>query len=999
MKLPKLLLGLFLTLCTLQLAAQTTGFNYQAVLRTNTYAPISNQSGTATVSILNPVGTELYRETHNISTDQLGLFNLVIGKGTNPVGNFAAVDWGSSGRFVKISVTANGNNYDFFPTELQSVPYAKVAEKALQGDGDAQILALNGQNLSISNGNTVTLPPGPTGPQGPAGAIGPIGPTGPAGATGPEGAQGPTGVAGPVGPQGPAGTYTAGPGISISNGAITNTGDGDNSATNEIQILTLSGQQLSLSNGGGSINLPAGTDAQTLSLNGQNLSISNGNTLALPTPPVYTAGPGISINGSNQVSNTGDSNPTDDITNATAAGGDLTGFYPTPQIGVNTVNSAKIADGSVIAADIAPGVIPQGINDLNDVNTAGAVQVGKVLKWDGTQWTPQDDISTSGNGNTATQVPLTGNGSAGSPVTIGQNGAANGQVLKWNGSAWTPANDNGTSYTGGAGITINGTEVSATDNSTTNELQNLSVNGNQLSISNGNTVLFPAEVDGSVTNEIQSLSLSGTQLSLSNGGGTVNLPQDGDGNSTNEIQSLSIAGQQLSLSNGGGTVTLPSGNNLFTANGNHIFNNNVGNVGIGTNDPLAKLQILGNSAAVDGLGIYGGTYDYALHLDPTQAIAALGIHPIGANTKGIEVNTFENTAIEAVADNGIGLEVSNSSIYFSSPTVKITNQGSATTPALFITTEDFQNEAPIIKARHKTGIAALELTSHVNSPSKIILNNDNGFDPGWWELEADGQNDQMLFSHWRFNSGSGYTTSFPLTLTPSFAGFNEAEPQHRIDADGIIRAQTGFETSNWGLLWESVITRNTLGAGHVELQNPAGFGPNVRVTSVATNANKGAVGIYSSGTIKAQMFVDGSNNGVVSANIKNFRMDHPKDPEKEIWYACIEGPEAAAYERGTARLSAGACRIQFSEHFENVINPQSMTVILTPLSADSKGLAVVEKTPEGFLVKEMFQGSGDYQFDWEVKAVRKGFEDYKPVRTKKEMEAFLPAQMDPNWKG
>jgi len=89
-------------------------------------------------------------------------------------------------------------------------------------------------------------------------------------------------------------------------------------------------------------------------------------------PPVYVAGQGISVNASNVITNTGDTNPSDDITNATPAGGDLTGFYPAPQIANNSINSSKIADGSIVLADIAAGIIPQSVNDLNDVSTAGA---------------------------------------------------------------------------------------------------------------------------------------------------------------------------------------------------------------------------------------------------------------------------------------------------------------------------------------------------------------------------------------------------------------------------------------------------------------------------------------------------------------------------------------------------------------------------------------------------------------------------------------------------
>ncbi|HOY18371.1 MAG TPA: hypothetical protein PLC89_13785 [Haliscomenobacter sp.] len=165
MKLLNFLSGLFFVCCAFPLAAQSPGFNYQAVLRSANLTPISSQNGTATLAILNPVGIELYRETHNITTDQLGLFNLVIGKGNNPSSNFAAIDWSNGGRFVKISVAANGSTFDFFPTELQAVPYAKVAEKTLQGDADAdpnneiQTLAVLGNQLSLSKGGgNVTLP-------------------------------------------------------------------------------------------------------------------------------------------------------------------------------------------------------------------------------------------------------------------------------------------------------------------------------------------------------------------------------------------------------------------------------------------------------------------------------------------------------------------------------------------------------------------------------------------------------------------------------------------------------------------------------------------------------------------------------------------------------------------------------------------------------------------------------------------------------------------------
>lgn len=194
-------LGLCFALTPVFLFAQTSaGLNYQAVLRTSAYVALGNKSGTAVVSILNG-STELYREIHTINTDQLGLFNLIIGKGNALSGNFATLDWGSSGRSVKVVVSVEGKTYDFAPTELQAVPYAKVAERSLQPG-----------------------PAGPKGDKGDAGAVGAQGPTGSAGAAGAPGAKGDKGDKGDIGATGPAGTYTPGAGISILGNVISNTG-------------------------------------------------------------------------------------------------------------------------------------------------------------------------------------------------------------------------------------------------------------------------------------------------------------------------------------------------------------------------------------------------------------------------------------------------------------------------------------------------------------------------------------------------------------------------------------------------------------------------------------------------------------------------------------------------------------------------------------------------------------------------------------------------------
>ena len=105
---------------------------------------------------------------------------------------------------------------------------------------------------------------------------------------------------------------------------------------------------------------------------------------------------------------------------------------------------------------------------------------------------------------------------------------------------------------------------------TDTDAQSLSLVGNNLSISNGNTVVLPTYTDS------QSLTIAGITLSISNGN-TITLPTFTD--TDTDAQSLSLVGNNLSISNGN-TVVLPTytdaqsltinGNTLSISNGNTI---------------------------------------------------------------------------------------------------------------------------------------------------------------------------------------------------------------------------------------------------------------------------------------------------------------------------------------------------------------------------------------------------------------------------------------------
>ncbi|WP_217604205.1 hypothetical protein [Chitinophaga sp. GbtcB8] len=171
----------------LQAQSGLTGINYQAVARNNNGVMLANQAMTVRISILGGAanGPVQYQETHDVTTNTLGLFTLQIGNGSPLTGTFAAVPWANANQYLKVETAiGNGSFETLGTTPFKSVPFALHAA------------------------NTTPGPQGPAGPAGPAGATGPAGPAGPAGPKGddgPQGVKGAPGVAGPVGPAGPAG--------------------------------------------------------------------------------------------------------------------------------------------------------------------------------------------------------------------------------------------------------------------------------------------------------------------------------------------------------------------------------------------------------------------------------------------------------------------------------------------------------------------------------------------------------------------------------------------------------------------------------------------------------------------------------------------------------------------------------------------------------------------------------------------------------------------------
>jgi hypothetical protein len=110
--------------------------------------------------------------------------------------------------------------------------------------------------------------------------------------------------------------------------------------------------------------------------------------------------------------------------------------------------------------------------------------------------------------------------------------------------------------------------------------QQLVLNGNTLSITKGNSIVLSGAVDldADPTNEIQNLSIDTDTLKLSKANYVI-LPKDNDADSTNEIQSLQQNGNSISLSKTSGIIDVAKTTNVqngsilcATANGNNALN-------------------------------------------------------------------------------------------------------------------------------------------------------------------------------------------------------------------------------------------------------------------------------------------------------------------------------------------------------------------------------------------------------------------------------------------
>ncbi len=151
-----IVLILILTSAGLVFAQAPQGLNYQAVAYDAGGLPVVNTTISVRLSILDgsATGTLVYQETQGPTTDNTGLFSIVIGNGTVVSGAFNTINWDNGSKFLKTEIDiSGGTNYVVMGTsQFMSVPYALYANSA--GPGSSSFTNPDG----FSNSTMVVIP-------------------------------------------------------------------------------------------------------------------------------------------------------------------------------------------------------------------------------------------------------------------------------------------------------------------------------------------------------------------------------------------------------------------------------------------------------------------------------------------------------------------------------------------------------------------------------------------------------------------------------------------------------------------------------------------------------------------------------------------------------------------------------------------------------------------------------------------------------------------------
>jgi hypothetical protein len=131
-------------------------FSYQAVVRDASGVLIENSPVGIQITITESsvTGTAVYIERHTVSSNKNGLISIEIGSGALQSGNFSTIDWGNNNYFLKSEMDpSGGTTYTVeLSNQLLSVPYALYANSSgPQTENDPEFNASPASSITTSD--------------------------------------------------------------------------------------------------------------------------------------------------------------------------------------------------------------------------------------------------------------------------------------------------------------------------------------------------------------------------------------------------------------------------------------------------------------------------------------------------------------------------------------------------------------------------------------------------------------------------------------------------------------------------------------------------------------------------------------------------------------------------------------------------------------------------------------------------------------------------------
>ena len=593
--------------------------------------------------------------------------------------------------------------------------------------------------------------------------------------------------------------------------------DNDTSASNEIQVLSLSNDTVFLTNGG-FVKLPTDNDTsasneiQTLSISNDTVFLTNGGFAVLPP---------TAVNNDNDSTNEliTSATITNDTLTITEAGID---FDIDLKPYVNALDNDTSASNEIQVLSLSNDTVfltNGGFVKLptdNDTSASNEIQTLSISN---------DTVFLSNGGFAVLPAAATNN----------DNDSTNELI-----TSATITNDTLTITEGGIDFDIDlKPYVNALDNDTSasNEIQVLSLSNDTVFLTNGGFVKLPTDNDTSASNEIQTLSISNDTVFLTNGGFAVLPPTavNNDNDSTNELQTLSITGGggTISLSDGGGSVTLQdssSTNELITNIGTNATTGIVTITEGGANTNFSVAFAINNDTneLVDSLRLSGPVvqvFQAGSAIPLTLDLSSL----LALNPDTLTFSPLGDTAALLSHNNGVG-----DTVFFNTNDIDPTNE--------LITSFELQNDSLLI-IQDAGGPDTVNLAGLVNNDTNELVDSLN-LSGNTLQLFQAGSSTPQTVS---LNSLSA-DDSTRIRLGDSKAYISPADSLFRIDINGTekfrfsekameplnlnnniyIGENAGANDSLAGLSIES-----NIGIGKDALTNTHGSGGNVGGSNIA----------------------------------------------------------------------------------------------------------------------------------------------------------------------